>query len=69
MKTVVNIERVMIERNNYFNEQHGIKRKEDHQENFPLQSHMGGLRGATIATAMDAKASTPTIGQDDLQCL
>jgi len=28
--TAVNVERMMTERNNYFNEQHGIKRKEDH---------------------------------------
>jgi len=32
--TAVNVDRAMKERNNYFNEQRGIKRKEDQQGNF-----------------------------------
>jgi len=32
--TVVNVERVMKERNNYFNEQRGTKREGDNQGNY-----------------------------------
>ena len=35
--TMVNIERAMKERSNYFNEQRGTKRKGDNRGNFPLQ--------------------------------
>ena len=35
--TAVNVERAMKEKINYFNGQHGIKRDEDHRENFPSQ--------------------------------
>jgi len=33
--TRVNVERVMKEQSNYFNEQRGTKRKRDNQGNFP----------------------------------
>jgi len=35
--TAVNVERMMKERSNYFNEQQGTKRKGDNRGNFQLQ--------------------------------
>ena len=58
----VNVERTIKERNNYFNEQRGIKRKDDQQGASTLKSRTKGLPGTTIPTTMYVEANTPTLG-------
>ena len=59
--TAVNVERMMKEMNDNFNEQHGIKRKEDQQGTSTLKSHTIGFLGTTIPTTMHMEASIQTI--------
>jgi len=59
--TAINVERAMKEKKSYFNEQRGIKRKEDQQGTSTLKSHTIGLLGATIPTTMHMEASIQTI--------
>jgi len=67
-ETAVFVERTMKEKNDYFNEQCGIKRKGDQRENFHLQGVYKRLPGATMITIMHVEASNLTIGLGNLQC-
>ena len=59
---MVSVERIMKEKNDYYNEQRGTKRKGDQRENFYFKVRIRVLQGTTIIPTMHMEASNPTIG-------